>query len=240
MHSPRAESGYSDVDQTHDPWRYVQRLDALRTSNFWSAAKRRTVDLLAARPGYQLLDMGCGTGDDVLALAELVGSTGQVIGLDSSATMIAEARRRSVGSELPVVFFQGDAQQLNFPDASFDGCRVERLLQHLDNPSQAFSEMVRVARSGARIVVMEPDHGTEAIAAADQAITRRILKRRCDHFRSGKIGRQLPVLFNERRLAQVTVTLITMTHRDFAHDDERRLLRKYVASAEAAGVVSRT
>lgn len=238
MESVRAQSGYSDVDQTQEPWRYVERLDILRASNFWSTARRRATDLLAVHAGDRLLDVGCGTGNEVLALAELVGPAGQVIGLDSSATMIAEARRRAVGSRLPVAFFAGDAQRLDFPDGGFDGCRVERVLQHLDNPRQALAEMVRVARSGARIVAIEPDHGTETIAEADPAITRRILRWRCGYFRSGTIGRHLPALFKERQLTQITVTLVTMTSTDFAHAVERRLLQKYVARAEAAGAVS--
>ena len=50
--------------------------------------------------GHHILDVGCGTGDDVLALARIVGETGRVVGIDNSETMIAEARQRAEGLDL--------------------------------------------------------------------------------------------------------------------------------------------
>ena len=47
-------------------------------------------------PGMRVLDAGCGTGDDVRAIAEIVGANGHVTGIDSSRTMIEEARARGV------------------------------------------------------------------------------------------------------------------------------------------------
>ena len=62
--------------------------------------KRRTFALLGAKAGARLLDVGCGTGDDALAMARLVGPDGHVTGIDTSETMIAEARAR-LRSERP-------------------------------------------------------------------------------------------------------------------------------------------
>jgi ubiquinone/menaquinone biosynthesis C-methylase UbiE len=60
-----------------------------------------------------------------------------VVGVDRSPEMVAEALRRSAGSGLPIEFVEGDARALDFPDASFDRSRAERVLIHLRDPAVA-------------------------------------------------------------------------------------------------------
>jgi hypothetical protein len=98
--------------------------------------------------------------------------------------------------------------------------------------------MVRVARPGARIVIVEPDYGTLVVDGADPVVSGAILNHRREHFRSGRIGRQLPRLCKELGLTQVSVTLLTVASTDMVQGDDRHVLRKYVADAQAAGVVS--
>jgi len=114
------------------------------------------------------------------------------------------------------------------------------VLQHLDNPRLAFSDMLRVARPGARIVVVEPDYGTLALRGADPTVTREILNTRCNHFRSGMIGRQLLQMFKQATLCGVTMTIATAETTQIGSEGERLVLRNYVAAAEAIGVVSPT
>lgn len=114
---------------------------------------------LPVQEGQRLLDVGCGIGDAVLTLAALVGSTGQVVGVDTSEHMIQEARRRSEGTGLPVDYRVGDAQHLEFAEESFDGCYANRVFMYLEDPRLALMEMIRVARRGARIVVFDAAHG---------------------------------------------------------------------------------
>jgi SAM-dependent methyltransferase len=230
------ESGYTDLDRTGHPTDYVTRLDRVGSSEFWQLVKQLTFKLVGARPGARIVDLGCGTGDDVRCLAQLVAPHGQAVGVDSSATMIAEARKRSVGLSFPLDFVVGNVLELNFPDASFDGCRAERLFQHLDEPRQALRELVRVARPGGTAVVVEPDYGSLTIVGADPDITRRILASRIDHFRSGRIGSQLPGLFKEVGFKETAITIKRLGSRDAVQDREQ--LRKYATDAEAAGVIS--
>jgi len=233
-------SGFSGVDQTSDPIAYVRRLDNTGAHEFWRAVKRRTFELLDVHEGDCVLDVGCGTGDDVLALAQMVGRAGRAVGVDNSATMIAEAWKRAQGTDLPAAYYQGDARRLDFPDETFDGCRTERVLQHLDDPRRAVAEMIRVARSGARIIMVEPDYGTLIVDGADPAVTRKILNHRCAHFLSGKVGRRLPGICKELGLTGMGVTLLTLASTDIAGESERQQLCKYVAEAQAANVVSAT
>jgi SAM-dependent methyltransferase len=218
----------------------VRRLDDTGAQEFWRMVKRHALALLDLREGAHLLDVGCGTGDDVRSLARIVGTTGRVVGVDASATMITEARKRDEGLHLSVAFYQGDAHRLDFPDRTFDGCRAERVLQHLVDPCLAVAEMVRVARPGAPIVIAEPDYGALRIDGADRAVTDRILEHRRDHFLSGTIGRQLPRICKDCRLSGITIRLFGMAGADVTREEERLVLRKYAADAQAAGAISGT
>lgn len=231
-------SGFSDIDQTGDPMKYVRRLDDRSASEFWQAIKSQILTLLDVREGDHVLDIGCGTGDDTRALAHAVGPRGRVVGVDISATMIKEARRRSESLGVPVEYHLGDAQHLGLPDSSFDCCRAERVLQHLDDPQRALAEMFRVARPGARIVAAEPDYGTTTIKGGDPTVTRKLVDCRCAHFRSGRVGMLLPLFYKRLGLVDVAAKLEQVVSTHIGDEEERLLLHKYVEPAITAGVVS--
>ncbi|HEY8293436.1 MAG TPA: methyltransferase domain-containing protein, partial [Thermomicrobiales bacterium] len=202
------KTSFDQVDRTTDPADFVRYLDATRATDFYQEIKGRSYDLLALGAGDHVLDLGCGTGDDVVALARRIGPTGRAIGVDASATMIAEAHRRSAELALPVAFFQGDAHHLAFPDATFDGCRAERLLQHALDPQAILAEMVRVAKPGARIVVWESELDMLVFDAPDRAVSRTMQRYICDGFRNGAIGHQLYRRFQEAGLIAVEALLL--------------------------------
>jgi demethylmenaquinone methyltransferase/2-methoxy-6-polyprenyl-1,4-benzoquinol methylase len=118
--------------------------------------KRQVVELAAVRPGQRALDICCGTGDLALTLAR---SGAEVVGLDFSQAMleIAENRRlKSTPSSIPnPKFIQGDAQQLPFPENSFDAVTVGYGLRNLANWEAGLHEMVRTAKPGGRLVVLD-------------------------------------------------------------------------------------
>jgi ubiquinone/menaquinone biosynthesis C-methylase UbiE len=236
---PGLPRGWSDVDRAADTAGYVTYLDAAGAMSFFRDYKHRTFGLLDIRPGHRLLDVGCGTGDDVRALAPLVGPQGRVIGVDRGATMIAEARHRADASGLPVEFCVGDAHNLAFADQAFDGVRVDRTLQHLARPERALAEAVRVLRTGGRVVVAEPDWDTLLIDAPDRAVTRAIVNFRCDGACHGWIGRQLARLLTDAGLAGVDVTGATLIIRDYATAERLFGLQKAADGAAEAGIVER-
>jgi demethylmenaquinone methyltransferase / 2-methoxy-6-polyprenyl-1,4-benzoquinol methylase len=119
--------------------------------------KRRVIGLAAVQSGNRALDLCCGTGDLALALAQHGGET---VGLDFSEKMleVAESRRQIANRKSQIVnpkFIQGDAQQIPFPDNSFDIVTVGYGLRNLTSWERGLDEMFRVARPGGRIVVLE-------------------------------------------------------------------------------------
>lgn len=153
--------------------------------------KSGTFDRLQILPGHRILDVGCGPGDDARAMAEQVRPGGEVVGVDRDEEMIEQARLRSAGVDQPVSFVLADVYALPFEAASFDGCRADRLLQHLDEPERAMAEFFRVLRPGGRCVVADSDWGTLTVTSSFPTLTRTILGCGSDIHRNGWAARYL-------------------------------------------------
>ena len=106
--------------------------------------------------GLRLLDVACGPGY-VAAAAASRGAT--AIGIDFSSEMVEEARGRYRGIE----FQEGDAEQLSFPDFSFDAVVSNFGMLHLARPEKALAEANRVLRPGGRVAFTVWDTPDKAI-----------------------------------------------------------------------------
>jgi demethylmenaquinone methyltransferase/2-methoxy-6-polyprenyl-1,4-benzoquinol methylase len=119
--------------------------------------KRRVVDLAKVSPGTRALDLCCGTGDISFALAQRGAET---TGLDFSQQMLEVAADRSRNKNPQSAirnpqFIQGDAQQISFPENSFDIVTVGYGLRNLTSWQRGVDEMFRVAKPGARLIVLD-------------------------------------------------------------------------------------
>jgi ubiquinone/menaquinone biosynthesis C-methylase UbiE len=201
----------------------------------WRAYKAEGFALLELAEGDQVLDLGCGTGEDVRVLAGLVRGVG-VVGVDASEETIAAARAASLGLPWPVDFQVADAYRLPFDDATFDAGRADKVFHHLAAPAKALAELVRVTRPGGRVVVSDADYDTLLVAAPDRGLTRRILHHFADDLPHGAIGRDLPALFRDAGLGAVTVHPGTAVAGDY--DEEVLRLAEKAERAASAGVVT--
>lgn len=152
------------------------------------ADKSRAFAAQHLSPGMHVLDVGCGTGDDVRAIAEIVGADGGVVGIDSSRAMIDEAKARGVPSN--VRFVCGSADTLPFSAAVFDAVRAERVFQHLNRPDAAARELKRVLKPGGSAFLLDQDWGSLMIAGAERAVTDRVVQAFCGHLANPWAGRQ--------------------------------------------------
>ena len=133
----------------------------------------RLVALSGARPGDQVLDVGCNGGYQARLLAAAVTPDGQVTGVDPSGPAISYATRRGPGN---CTFAVGVAQHLGWPDHSFDVVTCTLAVHHVPEAARAdaFSEMYRVTRPGGRLLVADfrPSrwhHGPRGMRHADSA-----------------------------------------------------------------------
>ena len=115
--------------------------------------KRRVADLAQAAPGLRALDLCCGTGDITFALAQ---RGADATGLDFSPQMLEVAGERKAKSSPAILkFIQGDAQKIPFAENSFDIVTVGYGLRNLASWEAGVDEMFRVARPGARLIVLD-------------------------------------------------------------------------------------
>jgi ubiquinone/menaquinone biosynthesis C-methylase UbiE len=134
----------------------IATYDRIRAVPFIELVKARSFELLEIGPGSQVLDAGCGCGEDVRQLAALTAPGGHAIGVDSDAAVLAEAESRSLAAtEATPEFVLADAAALPFADATFDGVRADRVLLHAPRPDLVLAELRRVTEPGGRIVITE-------------------------------------------------------------------------------------
>jgi demethylmenaquinone methyltransferase/2-methoxy-6-polyprenyl-1,4-benzoquinol methylase len=100
--------------------------------------------------GHQLLDVACGTGLVSVAAQKVLGSAETITCLDPSEGMLRVAR-----SKLPARFVVGRAEQLPFPDASFDFLTMGYALRHVLTLDEAFAEYFRVLKPGGKLLILE-------------------------------------------------------------------------------------
>jgi len=232
-------SGFSRVDQTDDPNYYVRYLDTTTALEFLQKLKQQTYQEMGARSGARLLDVGCGTGDDVRTLAQIVGPQGSVVGIDNSEQMVAEARKRTEGLDLPVEFRVGNAAHIDFPDNTFDGCRAERILIHVEDPRAVLAEMVRVTKPGGRIVTLDADWDTIVLDAPNRELTRKVLRLVSNTMRNNLISRQVPGILRQMALQDVVTGAGTFIVKEFPLFDRLIHFRETIDQATEAGLLDR-
>ena len=130
-------------------------LNDLQSFGLHRSWKRRVAELSQIKSGERALDLCCGTGDLSFALARRGAET---IGLDFSPQMleVAAQRQNNLKSQISnLKFLQGDAQQLPCPENSFDVVTVGYGLRNLTSWERGVDEMFRVARPGARLIVLD-------------------------------------------------------------------------------------
>jgi len=220
-------SGFPAVDRAGDAERYVQYLDAQAATPFWKEAKRATIDALALPRGATALDVGCGTGEEVRAMAAIAGAA---VGVDASRTLVEEARRRT-GPGYEARFEPARAEELPFGDGSFEGVRAERTLQHVDDLGAAVGEMWRVAKPGARVVALEPDWDTLVFDAGPLSSARSVTRSWADSIRNPVAGRQIARRLRKLGAEDVEAEPRTAAITELAFAEEQYGLSELAAAA---------
>ncbi len=152
---PKADDVRTMFDRIARRYDLMNRVMTLGIDKRWRAAAIRAAKV---DPSTRALDVCCGTGDISFLLAE--AGAEHVTGLDFSAGMLEQARRRQRGHRDPgaakrIEFVQGDALALPFDDDTFDVITVSFGVRNVEDLGQAYREFARVGRPGARIVCLE-------------------------------------------------------------------------------------
>ena len=118
--------------------------------------RTRLREILAPRPGERVLEVGPGTGYYALHAARWLEPRGTLAILDLQQEMLDHVMRRARKRGLTnIVPTRGDAQQLPYPDRTFDAAYLAVVLGEIPNQEQALGELRRVLKPGGRLVVGE-------------------------------------------------------------------------------------
>ena len=147
--------------------------ESVLRSHTWRTAENSSAYLLPhLRPGMSVLDVGCGPGTITADLARQV-DPGEVVGLDASAEVVAQAADHAARAGVPNLRFEvGDLFTLAYGDATFDAVHAHQVLQHLSDPVAALVELRRVLRDGGVLAARDSDYGAFTWAPADPVLER--------------------------------------------------------------------
>ena len=155
----------------------ARRLEALYQTK--DAAKRRAAVLAALRlsPGERVIDIGTGPGFVAYEMADAVGPSGTVVGVDTSDPMLQLAC-----AQKPWVRFEpGDASQLPAADASYDAAASVQVYEYIADVEVPIGEMYRVLRPGGRGVIVSTDWKSAGWRTSDEERAQRIAAAFAEH-----------------------------------------------------------
>jgi SAM-dependent methyltransferase len=121
-----------------------------KIAQVYEADAETFIKRLALTPGTRLLDVACGSGNLSIPAA-LAGAI--VTGLDIAPNLIETARNRAAAAGLEIKFEEGDAEQMPYPDASFDVVVTMFGAMFAPQPEMAANELLRVCRPGGRVAM---------------------------------------------------------------------------------------
>ena len=141
------------------------------------AQRRETLRTLSLQPGERILDIGSGPGLLVAEMAETVGPSGRVTGLEISDSMLALGRRRCTGPSIRerVAFVKADAVALPFPDGTFDVAVSTQVYEYVADLKAALAELHRVLRPGGRVLIIDTDWDSIVWNAVNEERMHRLL-----------------------------------------------------------------
>jgi len=141
-------------DSVADNYDLMNDLMSFGIHRLW---KRCAINMAGIRPGQTILDLAGGTGDLTRLMAPLTGPGGHVVLSDINAAMLDNGRRALLdrGISGNVSFARINAEQLPFPDNSFDLVTIAFGLRNVTDKQHALQAMQRVLRPGGRLLVLE-------------------------------------------------------------------------------------
>ncbi|HUT40872.1 MAG TPA: bifunctional demethylmenaquinone methyltransferase/2-methoxy-6-polyprenyl-1,4-benzoquinol methylase UbiE [Gammaproteobacteria bacterium] len=152
-------------DSVADNYDLMNDLMSFGIHRLW---KRYAINMAGIRPGQRILDLAGGTGDLTRLMAPLAGPAGHVVLSDINAAMLNNGRSALLdrGINGNVSFALANAEQLPFPDNSFDLVTIAFGLRNVTDKQQALHAMQRVLRPGGRLLVLEFSRPAPALKPA--------------------------------------------------------------------------
>lgn len=171
-----------------DPHRFVNELDDATIERLIARLESRAKDAVFSRlfdkyvtklklpASAHVLEVGCGTGAVLRALACRPDFLGKAVGVDQSQAFIDAARRFAQEEHLSnrLEFHIGDVHKLPFDDGTFDAVIAHTLVSHVTQPAVVLKEVARVVRRGRSVAIFDGDYASLTYAYPDHEFGRKM------------------------------------------------------------------
>ena len=184
--------------------RAVQQLEVMYRARDVLRRRRLVREALAVERGHRVLDVGCGPGFYSAELLAEVGAKGSVVGVDTSAAMLAGAARRCEGQG-DVAFHEGSATSIPVEDRAFDRVLCVQVLEYVADVPAALAELYRVLRPGGRALVWDVDWSTLSWHSGDAERMQRMLRAWDRHLAHPALPRTLAAALRAAGFTEVRV-----------------------------------
>ncbi len=157
-YEPNIARVFNSREETRHYYNKIAKIYDLMAEHSEGPMRELGLQLLAAKPGEKVLEIGFGTGHCVVELAKAVGADGLVCGVDLSDKMVelAQELAAAAGVAERVELKQGDGEAIPYPDETFDALFTSFTLELFDTPEipKFLSECKRVLKPGGRFAVV--------------------------------------------------------------------------------------
>lgn len=151
-HSLKKDATYTLGRTSHETNRLIEQ------SRIYGESTRRLCEQAGIAAGMRVLEIGSGAGDVAIMLAEIVGKTGQVVGVDINPTILESARQRVMDLGLDNIKFQaGDAREIVF-EGKFDAIVGRFVLMYMSDPTDALKQLTLHLKPEGIVAFQEPEY----------------------------------------------------------------------------------
>lgn len=217
----------------------TERLLALYVTPDVVAQRDQFLLAFNVRPGERVLDVGAGPGFLAATIADAVGPSGRVSGVDISEPLLAVARSHC--AHQPWAEFQyADATRLPFPDHAFDALVSTQVLEYVRDVDVALAEFYRVLRPGGRVGIMDTDWESLVWHCPDRERAKRVLAAWDEHATDPYLPRTLADRLRRAGFSIVSPRVMPLLNADYdVNTYSNRLIDLIVAFVVERGKITR-
>lgn len=155
-HQSKEEKVHHVFEKIYGNYDKMNTVISFQQHKIW---RKDTMKKMNVTKGAKALDVCCGTADWTISLADAIGPTGEVKGLDFSENMLSIGKEKTKGYS-NIELIHGNAMELPFPDDSFDFVTIGFGLRNVPDYLQVLKEMKRVVKPGGKVVCLETSQPT--------------------------------------------------------------------------------
>jgi ubiquinone/menaquinone biosynthesis C-methylase UbiE len=214
-----------------DHWKVIEdeRLARYEQMFVWRPQQMQLLEPAGIAPGHRVVDLGCGPGFLSLAVADIVGPSGTVHGVDINARFVGDATERAKERGVTHAKFHHVADAtLPLASRSIDRVIAKNVLEYVPDLHATLAEAVRVLAPGGRLHAIDSDWGFVIVEPWGKETVDRFFAAAAPAFREPHIGRKLPAAFHSAGLRDIEVRIVPIVDRSGTLLSVLRNMRSYI------------